>query len=88
MDSGIIDNQLNLALDVPQSVRDKTLDLDVGYDAETNLWELIVKYHGDLRSIAEELQASIVELANGYAIITISEYCLHKVLIIGAIYFR
>ena len=78
MDSGIIDNQLNLALDVPQSVRDKTLDLDVGYDAETNLWELIVKYHGDLRSIAEELQASIVELANGYAIITISEYLIER----------
>lgn len=78
MNSGIMDNQLNLALDVPQSVRDKTLDLDVGYDAETNLWELIVKYHGDLRSIAEELQASIVELANGYAIITISEYLIDR----------
>ena len=30
MDSGIVD-QLNLALDVPEDVRDRTLDLDVGY---------------------------------------------------------
>lgn len=78
MNNGIIENQLNLALDVPQNVRDQTLDLDVGYNAETNQWELIVKYHGDLRSIAEELQASIVELANGYAIITISEYLIDR----------
>lgn len=78
IDSGIIDNQLNLALDVPQSVREKTLDLDVGYDMETNLWELIVKYHGNLERIAEELQISIVALANEYAIITIPEYLIDR----------
>ena len=78
IDSGIIDNQLNLALDVPQSVREKTLDLDVGYDMETNLWELIVKYHGNLERIAEELQISIVTLANEYAIITIPEYLIDR----------
>lgn len=73
MDSGILDNQLNLALDVPEEVRDKTLDLDVGFDFETNTWELIVKYSGSLEQIAQELNIDIVELSHGYAIITIPE---------------
>ena len=36
VNSGIIDNQLNLALDVPENVRERTLDLDVGLEPETN----------------------------------------------------
>ncbi|MDF2941799.1 MAG: hypothetical protein K0S01_657 [Herbinix sp.] len=78
MDSSIIDNELNLALDVPNYVRDRSINLDVGYNIETNQWELIVKYHGDINRIAEELQAIIVILANGYAIITISEYLIDR----------
>lgn len=73
MDSGILENQLNLALDVPEDVREKTLNLDVGYVPETNTWELIVKYSGSLEPIAVELGITIVELSNGYAIITIPE---------------
>ena len=38
MDSGILDNQLNLALDVPEEVRENTRDLDVGYNPETKTW--------------------------------------------------
>ncbi len=73
MDSGILDNQLNLALDVPEGVRDDTLDLNVGFIPETNSWELIVKYSGSLDRIIQELNIGVVELSNGYAIITIAE---------------
>ncbi len=67
------DNQLNLALDLPNVTREKTLDLDVGYTPVTNTWELIVKYSGDISRIAEELDITVVQLQNEYAIITIRE---------------
>ena len=73
MDSGILDNQLNLALDLPEGERERTIDLDVGYDPETNTWELIVKYSGSLEQIIEDLNIGVVELSHGYAIITIPE---------------
>lgn len=73
MPTGKADNQLNLALDVPNATREKTLDLNVGYIPEINTWELIVKYSGNISRIAEELQISVVPLQNEYAIITIRE---------------
>lgn len=73
MDSGIIENQLNLALDVPEATREKTMNLGVGFEPKTNTWELIVKYNGSLQPIEEALGISVVELTNGYAIIVIPE---------------
>lgn len=73
MDSQKVDNQLNIALDVGEETREKTIDLDVGFNEETKTWELIVKYSGNLQRIREELEISIVELVNEYAIITIPE---------------
>lgn len=59
MDSAKLDNQLNLALDINQRERDKTIDLNVGYDSETNTWELIVKYSGSLERVREVLEERI-----------------------------
>ncbi len=73
MPTGKADNQLNLALDVTQETREKTLDLDVGYIPVINTWELIVKYSGNISRIAEELDLTVVQLQNEYAIITIRE---------------
>lgn len=78
MDSGIVDNQLNLALDVPEVTREKTGNLNVGYEPETNTWELIVKYNGDLDPIAQELGIPVVELSGGYAVITIPENLIDR----------
>jgi len=72
------ENQLNLALDVPNTTREKTMDLDVGYTPITNTWELIVKYTGSLSQIEEDLNIKIVELMNGYAIITIDEKLIER----------
>ncbi len=71
--SSKLDNQLNIALDVGEAERERTIDLDVGFDAENQTWELIVKHSGSLDRIKEELDISIVELMNEYAIITIPE---------------
>lgn len=73
MNSGKLDNQLNLALNISEGERAETIDLGVGFDAETNTWELIVKYNGNLQPIRDELGISIVELMNEYAIITIKQ---------------
>ena len=74
------ENQLNLALNLPNDVRQKTLDLDVGYSSEENTWELIVKYSGDLEQIREALNISITELLYGYAIVVIKENLIPQLL--------
>lgn len=67
-----IENLLNLALDATQTEREKSLELDVGYDRQERTWELIVKHSGDISRLRED-GIQIVELANGYAIIIIAE---------------
>ncbi|NLK74347.1 MAG: S8 family peptidase [Clostridiales bacterium] len=73
MPDGKIDNELNLALEVPETVRERSQDLEVGYSPETNTWELIVKYSGSLDRVRAELNVLVVELSNNYAILTIPE---------------
>ena len=73
MDNSKRDNQLNIALDVSEEIREQTIDLEVGFNREDQTWELIVKYSGSLDRIREELGADVVELMNEYAIITIQE---------------
>jgi subtilisin family serine protease len=67
-----IDNQLNLALDLKDTERSKTSDLDTGYNEETNTWELIVRYNGDLSSLEDDV-VKIEALTNKYAILTVEE---------------
>ena len=80
MDSGIIENQLNLALDIPEATREKTVNLGVGFNPEANTWELIVKYSGSLQQIEEELGIPVVELSNGYAVLTIPENLIDQLI--------
>ena len=72
MASQKIENLLNLALDATPGEREKSLEMDVGYDSAENEWDLIVKYSGSLERV-KELAARVVELQNEYAIITIRE---------------
>lgn len=73
MNSEKIDNQLKLALDSSAEQREKTADLNLGYDAANNTWELIVRYAESLDDVRRELEISVVELLAGYAIITIPQ---------------
>lgn len=72
MASQKIENLLNLALDATQEEREKSLELEVGYDPVEREWELIVKYSGTLEQV-RKLASSVVELQNEYAIITVLE---------------
>lgn len=72
MDNEKIENLLNLSLDATMEERDKSQELNVGYNQETKTWELIVKYHGDIMRIANDV-IRIELLTEGYAIVTIPE---------------
>ncbi len=78
MDEQKVENVLNLALDTAQNQREKSLNLNEGYDQEDKTWELIVKYSGTL----EMLKASgitVVYLLNNYAILTVPENAIEIV---------
>lgn len=72
MDSQKLENLLNLSLNATEEEREKSLDLDVGYDEDSNLWELIVKYSGDLSGLDSSI-IRVERLIGGYAIVTIPQ---------------
>ena len=77
MESQKAENLLNLALDATEEEREKSLELDVGYDPIDREWDLIIKYSGDLAAV-RELTDKVVELLNEYAVITIRESLIDR----------
>ena len=67
-----LENILNLALGASSEERDKSLELNVGFDPADREWNLIVKYSGAMDCV-RELGAQVVELMGGFAIVTIRE---------------
>lgn len=69
------ENLLNLALSVPEEIRERTEELNVGYDRVERTWEIIVKYHGDLESTlnAQFPDVSGIYLLNSFAILRVPE---------------
>ncbi len=72
-----VENLLNLALEATQQEREKSIELEVGYDQIERTWDLIVKYSGDLSEI-RALGISVVELQNEYAIVNVRESLIEK----------
>ena len=72
MNSQKAGNDLNLALDATEEERERSLNLNVGYDREDRTWELIVKYSGSLERIASDA-VQVTELSNEYAILKVRE---------------
>ena len=72
MPSQNVDNVLNLALDATQEERIKSLNLNVGYDAEEKEWEVIIKYSGSLGAV-REFALGVTELRGEYAIVRVKE---------------
>ena len=67
------ENQLNLALDLSEEEREKSKDLDAGYDKEMDQWEIIFRYAGTLDTIRWSDTTRIEPLSMGYAIAYIKE---------------
>ena len=72
-----LENILNLALDSTREERNRSENLNIGYDALEQTWEVIIKYTGTLdnvRRIAEE----VTELFGGFSIVKIKENRLEQ----------
>lgn len=67
-----VENLLNLALDASEEEREKSLNLDVGFNPIERDWEVIVKYSGSLDPV-REFALQVVELRNEYAVLTVRE---------------
>ena len=82
MNNEKMENLLNLALDATEREREKSLELDVGYNREERTWEVIVKYGGTTEQLSELLREHFAEeypriritnLQNEYAILLLPE---------------
>ncbi|MGN0435605.1 MAG: S8 family serine peptidase, partial [Wujia sp.] len=73
MDENKISADLGLALDTEEYVREKSLDLNVGYIEEYDEWELLIKYSGDISELAERYNFVYTGLLANYAVIRVSE---------------
>ena len=67
-----IENLLNLALEATPQERERSQNLNVGFDREERQWELIVKYNGDLSGLRSR-GIRVTELQNEYAILLVPE---------------
>lgn len=70
-----IDNLLNLAMDSTEREREKSWNLNVGYDEKLRLWDVIVKYSGSKEGLSGE-GITVVPLLGGYAVVTLPESAL------------
>ena len=57
-----LETLLQMALQTPEDVRVQTEELNVGYDNNTQEWELIVKYHGSLEFETDNMKFTTTAL--------------------------
>lgn len=83
-----MENLLNLALDATQAEREKSLQLDVGYDTAERTWEVIVKFSGTKEELAARLAERFPQyqekirqtnLQNEYAVLVLPEQIVDAV---------
>jgi len=68
-----MENLLNLSLEATPEERGKSNLLNVGVDQETEAWELIIRYHGDVEVIRALPNTTVDTLLGGYAIVWTTE---------------
>ncbi|MDO5350328.1 MAG: S8 family peptidase [Lachnospiraceae bacterium] len=78
MEDQKLENLLNLALDATEEEREKSADLETGYNAAEKTWELIVRYSGSLQEILA-LGIRAEELLGGYAILWVPQSLIPRV---------
>ncbi len=72
MNNEKLENLLNLALNATPEEREKSLELNIGYDTASRSWEVIVKASGGFDMLPELFpQITIHPLLNGYGILTV-----------------
>ena len=66
---------LSLAMNSTKEEREQSKILSVGIEEQSNRWEVIVKYHGNLGQIAND-EVWVETLIAGYAIVTLPAFLL------------
>lgn len=88
MDRENIENLLNLSMDASLQEREKSLELNVGFDAEKDTWQVIVKFFGTAQQLQERLaetagtdaaRIAITNLSGGYAILELPQQLVDRV---------
>ncbi len=72
-----IENMLNMALDLSPEELNKSQELAVGFDAETDFWDLIIRYTR-LDRVREIPGITVRELSGGYAIVNLQRNYIEK----------
>lgn len=63
---------LQLALEMPADIRERSSLMSTGYSDEKRRWEVIAKYHGDVKKLQQE-GIGVEELITGYAILEVPD---------------
>ena len=63
--------ELNVAIETPDDLRDRSFDLNTGFNEAENSWILIIRYLGDLKQLADDYNGTATQLLGGFAIIII-----------------
>lgn len=72
MNNEKLENLLNLALEATPEEREKSLELNVGYDTAFRSWEVIAKASGGFDALLKLFpQITVRPLLNGYGILTV-----------------
>ena len=72
MNNEKLENLLNLALDATPEEREKSLELNIGYDNTSRSWEVIAKASGGFDPLLDLFpQITVKPLLNGYGILTV-----------------
>lgn len=94
MNSQKIENTLNLAIDATPEEREKSLELDVGYNSQNASWEVVVKFFGTTEQLQEIFKTAFPEqyssikiqnLSNEYAILELPQSLVNPVATLPAI---
>ncbi len=76
-----IDTDLTMALSLTDAEINNSQSLKVGYDFANRSWEIIVRYHGDLNTIAQNIDAPPPEiLTEQYAIMQLTSTQIDAIL--------
>ncbi|WP_024346486.1 S8 family peptidase [Lacrimispora indolis] len=72
-----LENLLNLALSATPEEREKSGNLNVGYNPGEQSWDVIVKYSGDISGLAQA-GIRVEPMVNEYAILTVPESLIDR----------
>lgn len=67
-----LDNLLNLALDATEEEREKSANLSTGSEKGSQLWDVIIKYSGDIEALSGD-GIRAVPLLGGFAVVSLPQ---------------